>query len=95
MRNIIKKKKMFYFSNMNKIIKHYPMTDRLIVRRGYTLPSYLTVESLTVLQDNLIRVRWRVSERDQSAAEEKHVADNDSLGTVASMVAFSKHSQLF
>jgi len=23
------------FSNMKKIIKHYPMTDRLIVRRGY------------------------------------------------------------
>ena len=35
MRNIIKKKKNVYFSNMKKIIKHYPMTDRLIVRRGY------------------------------------------------------------
>jgi hypothetical protein len=34
-RNIIKKKKNVYFSNMKKIIKHYPMTDRLIVRRGY------------------------------------------------------------
>ena len=29
------KEKHFYFSNMKKIIKHYPMTDRLIVRRGY------------------------------------------------------------
>ena len=64
---------------------------QLIITIKYTLPSYLTVESLTVLQDNLIRVRWSVSERDQSAAEEKHVADNDSLGTVASKVAFSKH----
>jgi hypothetical protein len=36
MRNIIKKKKNVYFSsNMKKIIKHYPMTDGLIVRRGY------------------------------------------------------------
>jgi len=24
---------------MKKIIKHYPMTDRLIVRRGYLKPS--------------------------------------------------------
>jgi hypothetical protein len=30
-----KKEKNVYFSNMKKIIKHYPMTDRLIVRRGY------------------------------------------------------------
>jgi hypothetical protein len=29
------KEKNAYFSNMKKIIKHYPMTDRLIVRRGY------------------------------------------------------------
>jgi hypothetical protein len=29
------KEKNVYFSNMKKIIKHYPMTDRLIVRRGY------------------------------------------------------------
>jgi hypothetical protein len=35
MRNIIKKKKNVYFSNIEKIIKHYPMTDRLIVRGGY------------------------------------------------------------
>ena len=28
-----------YFSNMKKIIKHYPMTDWLIVRRGYCWPS--------------------------------------------------------
>ena len=35
MRNIIKKKKDVYFSNMKKRIKHYPMTDRLIVIRGY------------------------------------------------------------
>jgi hypothetical protein len=26
-----------YFSNMKKIIKHYPVTDRVIVRRGYQL----------------------------------------------------------
>ena len=31
MRNIIKKKKNVYFSNMKKIIIHFPMTDRLIV----------------------------------------------------------------
>ena len=35
MRNIIKKKKNVYFSNMKKIIKHYPMTDELFVIRGY------------------------------------------------------------
>jgi hypothetical protein len=29
------KGKNVYFSNMKKIIKHYPMTGRLIVRRGY------------------------------------------------------------
>jgi hypothetical protein len=28
------KEKNVYFSNMKKIIKHYPMTDRLIVTRG-------------------------------------------------------------
>ena len=32
---IIIKKQNVYFSNMNKIIKHYPMTDRLIVIREY------------------------------------------------------------
>ena len=31
--------KNFYFTNMKKIIKHYPMTDRLIVRRGYKKPG--------------------------------------------------------
>ena len=31
MRNIIKKKNNVYFSNMKKIIIHFPMTDRLIV----------------------------------------------------------------
>ena len=36
-RNIIKKKKNVYFSNMKKIIKHYSMTDRLIVTRGYLI----------------------------------------------------------
>ena len=39
MRNIIKKN--VYFSNMKKIIKHYPMTDRLIVRRGNILYNTL------------------------------------------------------
>jgi hypothetical protein len=34
------KEKNFYFSNMKKIIKHYPMTDRLIVTQGY-MKSYL------------------------------------------------------
>ena len=29
-----KKEKNVYFSNMKKIIKHYAMTDGLIVRRG-------------------------------------------------------------
>jgi hypothetical protein len=37
MKNIIKKKKNVYFSNMKQIIKHYPMTDRLIVIREYML----------------------------------------------------------
>ena len=37
MRNIIKKKKNVYFSNMKKIIKHYSMTDQLIVIREYML----------------------------------------------------------
>ena len=37
MRNIIQKKKKVYFSNMKKIIKHFPMTDRLIVIWGYIL----------------------------------------------------------
>jgi hypothetical protein len=31
------KEKHVYFSNMKKIIKHYPMTDRLIVIWGYML----------------------------------------------------------
>ena len=30
------KEKNVYFSNMKKIIKHYPITDRLIVTRGYS-----------------------------------------------------------
>ena len=29
------KEKIFYFSNMKKWIKHYPMTGRLIITRGY------------------------------------------------------------
>ena len=32
---IIIKRKQFYFSNMKKIIKHYPMTGRIIVTRVY------------------------------------------------------------
>jgi hypothetical protein len=40
MRNILKSKKCL-LSNMKKIIKHYPMTDRLIVRRGYKIADSL------------------------------------------------------
>ena len=36
MRNIIKKKKCLLFKH-EKIIKHYPMTGRLIVTWGYSL----------------------------------------------------------
>jgi hypothetical protein len=47
MRNIIKKKKNVYFSNMKKIIKHYPMTDRLIVRRGYSIEFEEKIQLMT------------------------------------------------
>ena len=32
---------------MKKIIKHYPMTDRLIVRGGYIKKKHVSAESLT------------------------------------------------
>ena len=43
------KEKNVYFSNMKKIIKHYPMTDRLIVTRGYinrTIYSFVFISVL-------------------------------------------------
>jgi hypothetical protein len=49
MTNIIKMKKNVYFSNMKKIIKHYPMTDRLIVRRGYNL--YTNAKKIILTRD--------------------------------------------
>jgi hypothetical protein len=39
------KEKNVYFSNMKKIIKHYPMTDRLIVRGGYLYIQYYKNEN--------------------------------------------------
>ena len=50
MRNIIKKKKNVYFSNMKKTIKHYPMSDRLIVIRGYIFRLFVT---------NFIELGWK------------------------------------
>jgi len=35
---------------MEKIIKHYPMTDRLIVRRGYVLLSGMYLYKLGILR---------------------------------------------
>jgi hypothetical protein len=40
------KEKNVYFSNMKKIIKHYPMTDRLIVTRGYEPTNVCIMEKL-------------------------------------------------
>jgi hypothetical protein len=37
---------------MEKIIKHYPMTDRLIVRQGYMLSSISFAEITLAFEDD-------------------------------------------
>jgi len=44
---------------MKKIIKHYPMTDRLIVTRGYSLNKYIVLLLLNSQVTSLWHYEWK------------------------------------